>query len=380
MRVRHQHGCLATGLCPVLWLLGVLCGLLSLTACGAPGSPQPPSLELPRMVQDLTATRKGDKVYLSWSAPTQTTDGQNVRAKKLGPAQMCRADGQFPMPSCAQVIGEIPPAKIPVNKPGDKPQKMEFTDTLPPQLEQQHPTDLATYAVAMLNWRNRSAGLSNQVRVPLAPVLPPPAQVQPEVMAEGIVLSFACPGITPESSPLVQEYRVYRRVEGGGTAAAPIATAGAPIEQGDKCVVRDTTFEWEKTYYYHVTPVTVVSQNGQKIAEVEGEDSPEVRVIAHDIFPPSQPTGLQAVFSGVGQKPFIDLTWAPNTDADLAGYNIYRHEQGQAPVKINPELVATPSFRDQNVEPGKTYFYSVSAVDPRGNESGRSEETSEKVP
>ena len=29
---------------------------------------------------------------------------------------------------------------------------------------------------------------------------------------------------------------------------------------------------------------------------------------------------------------------------------------------------------------GKTYFYSVSAVDERGNESGRSEEASESVP
>jgi hypothetical protein len=32
-----------------------------------------------------------------------------------------------------------------------------------------------------------------------------------------------------------------------------------------------------------------------------------------------------------------------------------------------------------NVVPGKDYFYSVSAVDERGNESARSEETSETV-
>ena len=49
-------------------------------------------------------------------------------------------------------------------------------------------------------------------------------------------------------------------------------------------------------------------------------------------------------------------------------------------MKMNSELVRTPAFRDMQVVPGKTYFYSVSAVDERGNESGRSEEASESVP
>jgi fibronectin type 3 domain-containing protein len=113
---------------------------------------------------------------------------------------------------------------------------------------------------------------------------------------------------------------------------------------------------------------------------VEGNDSPPVVVIATDTFPPAVPSGLQAVASGVGQKPFIDLTWAPVTDADLAGYNVYRHQQGEQSVKINTDLVKTPAFRDNAVEPGKTYIYSVSAMDLRNNESARSEEASETVP
>ena len=46
------------------------------------------------------------------------------------------------------------------------------------------------------------------------------------------------------------------------------------------------------------------------------------------------PTGLQAVFSGVGQAPFIDLVWSPDTEADLAGYNIFRHEENGPAGKI----------------------------------------------
>ena len=93
------------------------------------------------------------------------------------------------------------------------------------------------------------------------------------------------------------------------------------------------------------------------------------------------PAGLEAVYTPVSQQAgFIDLTWAPDTEADLAGYDIYRHEQGAEPVKISSEPVKTPAFRDRNVVTGHKYFYSVSAVDLRGNESGKSGEASEAVP
>jgi len=74
------------------------------------------------------------------------------------------------------------------------------------------------------------------------------------------------------------------------------------------------------------------------------------------------------------------LLWAPDTDADLAGYNVYRHEEGSQPAKINTELVKTPAFRDTNVTAGKMYWYSVTAVDERGNESTHSEQASEAIP
>jgi fibronectin type 3 domain-containing protein len=99
------------------------------------------------------------------------------------------------------------------------------------------------------------------------------------------------------------------------------------------------------------------------------------------VFPPTVPAGLQAVYSGPGQKPFIDLVWAPVTDADLTGYNVYRREEGETnPVKLNAELIKAPAYRDENVATQKKYFYSVAAVDVRGNESARSEEASEAVP
>ena len=372
-----KHFCLLASLVTAAWLTG----------CGAPGAPLPPSLELPRPVEDLSASRKGNKVVLSWSAPTQTTDGQNIRAKRVGAAQICRGIDVFPMTSCAQDVGQIPPAQITLAKPGQRSQRLTFTDTLSEQVEREHPTGFATFAVAMLNSRGRNSGLSNQIQVPLAPVVTPPPDIKASVAADGIHLKFPCTVWTNNTSPLVHHYRIYRRVEGAPRAvmmkefSAETKSTNAPSATATiECTPADNTIDWEKTYTYHVTPTTVVTEHGKNIAEVEGDDSPEIIVFAHDVFPPAQPTGLQAVYSGPGQKPFIDLTWAPNTDADLAGYEVYRHEEGQPAVKISPALVKTPSYRDDNVQPGHTYFYSVTAVDVRGNESEKSEETSEKVP
>jgi hypothetical protein len=357
-----------------------------LAGCGTPGVPLPPSLELPKPVTDLRAARKADKVYLSWSVPTQTTDGQTVR--RLGPAQICRAIDSV-IKECGTPAGTIPPASVPQSgsAQGKKAQgkssnpatkiQASFVDTIPPEIQKENPTGHITYAVSVLSEDGRSAGLSNQVQVPATPTLPPPAGFQAQVTADGIVLSWA---ESPEGHDFPQlryVYRVYRREEGSDSSNA---IGEIPLDASARAQMIDHGFEWEQTYNYRVTVVTLISAAGKPQAEVEGDDTPEVKVFAHDSFPPTVPSGLEAVASGVGQQPFVDLIWAPNTDADLAGYNINRHEEGSKPVKINSEVVKTPAFRDTTVAGGKKYFYSVSAVDLRGNESARSEDASETVP
>jgi len=158
------------------------------------------------------------------------------------------------------------------------------------------------------------------------------------------------------------------------------AMGEAPLANDASFTLTDSSIEWENTYEYHAETVTVIASDGQPEVQVEGDDSPEVKVFADDVFPPAVPSGLQAVFSGPGQQLFIDLIWAPVTDVDLDGYNVYRHEEGAAAVKVNAQLVKTPAYRDASVVSGKNYFYSVSAMDIRGNESARSEEAGERVP
>jgi hypothetical protein len=350
-----------------------LLALVVLAACGTPGVPLPPSLELARPVSDLRAVRKGDTVYLTWSAPEATTDRHNIRHP--GATEVCRTVGTI-LRECGVAVAQIPFAKPAApTKAVPKPQ-LSYSDPLPAIPSPENPTATVVYAVSVLNSYGRSAGLSNQVQLPAAPTLPPPADFQAQVTAEGVRLSWKATA-PPQVAGLKYLYRVYRREKG---ANSDIVAGEVAATDESSFSFLDSGFDWEKTYVYRLTVVTVVAPEKGVEQQVEGDDSPSITVVAHDVFPPATPAGLQAVFSGPGQKLFIDLIWAPDTESDLASYNVYRHEQDGQPVKLNSDVVKAPAFRDTDVLAGHQYFYSVSAIDVRGNESARSDEASETVP
>ena len=337
----------------------------------------PPSLELPKAPTDLRATRKGDKVTLTWTIPARTTDRQRVRY--LGRTRICRSAGAA-LANCDVPVGEVapPPDFAETNKSSAKKLTASFTDTLSFDIEMRNAFGSATYAVEVLNRDGRGTGMSNQVHVPLAPALPAPKDFRAQLTAQGVVLTWtSVPLSIPFPNPVRRSYRVYRRAEG---SQQKILVGGQEAGSGLSQSVTDQTFEWEKTYYYHADTLTVITQAGKPDVSIEGDDTPEVKVFTHDVFPPAVPAGLQAVFSGPGQQAFVDLIWTPVSAADLDGYNVYRREEGGTAVKVNTELVKLPAFRDLQVVAGKIYFYSVSAVDLRGNESARSEEAAESVP
>ena len=362
-----------------------------LAGCASMQAPLPPSLELPKPPNDLRAVRKGDRVYLYWSVPAQTVDRQNVR--KPGPTRICRSL-EAPMKSCGAPVGNV--AALPKATSASNPEA-SFVDTLPRELETQNPTRLASYAVDAMNLHARSAGLSNQVQVALVPTLRPPANFRAEVAARGVVLTWDCEMPPANSYGARYVYRIYRK-SAETNAEVKVADLTCPDNRFE-----DQTIEWQKNYEYRLTIASFVELNPKvhpcpirtkaegdmatiaiptclDVAIAEGDDSPAQKVFPEDVYPPTVPTGLQAVYSGPGQPPFIDLLWAPGSDADLAGYNVYRWEGEGQSRRVNSDLVKTPAFRDTSVAVGKTYKYSVSAVDERGNESAHSEEASESVP
>jgi len=72
------------------------------------------------------------------------------------------------------------------------------------------------------------------------------------------------------------------------------------------------------------------------------------------------------------------LSWEANTDPDLAGYNVYMGTQPGvygAPISIGN----TTSYTVGNLTGGRTYYFSLTAVDTSGNESLHSSEVSKSV-
>ncbi len=385
---------------------------IALAGCAAPSPPLPPSLELPTPVTDLKAVRKGNNVLLTWTLPQETTDGEGIRFH--GPTRICRSlttppktppssptnpptsPTVSPMTECGTPAAELVSSEIEIasTKPSTNvPQRVSarYADPLPADWTRD-PAATITYAIESLNTNHRGAGLSNRVHVPAASTEAPPADFTAQLTAEGVVLRWSGPLLSIPGNNIVPYYfyRVFRSAND-----APVPTLVGEIQQGTQAQMRlvDRGFAWEKTYNYRINLTTRVARGGQpcpagltplpvceETVDVEGEDSAPATIVAHDTFPPAVPSALQAVFSGAGQKPFIDLTWNANTDADLAGYNVYRNEGTAAPARITTELAKAPAFRDENVASGRTYFYSVAAVDARGNESARSEEASEQVP
>jgi hypothetical protein len=362
-----------------LWL--VLAALVWGTGCASIGAPRPPALELPKAPTDLHAARKGNQVTLTWSIPTHTTDQQSVRY--LGKTLVCRSLAAA-MKQCDAPVGDAaaPADLAAVIKSTPKKLSATFVDTLPSTIEREHPNGFATYAVEALNRAGRGAGISNQVHVALVPTLPPFSGFNAHTTNQGVLISWECSALSEAGQGDAKySFRIYRHEDlKRESRIAQLDATGCVAGSTDQTSFLDQSLEWEKTYSYRGTVVSVVESSGKASVEVEGDDTPEVKVFAHDIFPPAVPTGLQAAFSEAGAQRFVDLIWTPVTDADLEGYNVYRHEEGAAAAKLNAEPVKTPAFRDAQLEAGKKYFYSVTSVDERGNESAPSEDASERVP
>src|SRR6266567_2196614 len=186
---------------------------LMLAACATIGPPQPPSLELPKPPTDLRATRKGDRVNLTWTAPSLTTDRQRMRS--VGPTRVCRSLETVLM-QCGTPVGEAAAQSNP-NPSKSSSQKIvgSYTDTLPKQLQSDGPSGFIAYAVEVVNAEGRGAGLSNQVRVSSARTLAPPANFGAQVTSQGVVLTWTST-LTPATSGQLAHYvyRAYRRVDG----------------------------------------------------------------------------------------------------------------------------------------------------------------------
>ncbi|HEV3419632.1 MAG TPA: fibronectin type III domain-containing protein [Candidatus Acidoferrum sp.] len=346
--------------------------------CGAPGEPQPPTPPVPQAIADLIAKQAGDGVLLTFTMPGKSTLGdrlQQVPAFEVLRGTL-RADGT-PDPKSFRVVDTVPGALV--ARYSERGQ-VEFVDPVSPTDPQLRSGQPFVYRVRTLVSDKRPSPDSKDVTLELYPVAERISSLDASVTEQGIDLKWAAPTHTSAGLPLsgVKEYHVYRGEldpATAGVAASDLLQAKwkSPLLQLGATPTtdyRDSGFDYGKTYAYLVRSV-VDSPGGA----LESSDSPLAIVTPKDTFPPAAPQAIVAAIQP-GTTPGSvagELSWSINVEPDLAGYRVYRSEQeGVRGTLLTPELLPSPAYRDNSVESGHRYWYTVTAVDRSGNESAPS--------
>ena len=360
----------------IFLVIAAMCLLAA--GCGVPGEPVPPSPPIPTAIKDLTAKQLGDGVALSFTLPSKSTLGDRLTQTPTMEVFRGRrqSDGTPDMRSFRQV--NVVPGAVLAGyvRQGT----VEFVDAVSPKEIAQDPGQLVVYSVRTRVSERKISADSNFVQVNLYPVPARIEKIDLEETERSLRLKWSAPTQTSGGAPLpaINEYRVYRGELDPASAAnaqtdihsavwkLPLLLIAAPKEPE----YQDKGFDYGKTYAYVVR--TVVTEEG---VTRESGDSAAVVVTPKDTFPPEAPRDVVAAVlpGGAAGASVVDLSWSLNVETDLAGYRIYRSEsEGTRGSALGPELLQTPAYRDMTAQSGHKYWYTVTAVDQAGNESGGS--------
>jgi len=340
------------------------------SACGKIGDPLPPIPRAPLVVSELAATQSGNRITLTF--PLVRTP----RSERLGRIDIYRLTEPINAPpglteedfsARSTIIHSIPAEQIP-----DKSATITYPDLI--DFKNVPGNTSYRYAVRLVNQAGRAAGFSNYATVTLLTgIAQPPTDLRTQLSQTELVLTWSPPAANENGTKPanVAGYNVYRR------AGEAVSKLNAQPVRGPRFI--DRSFQFGTRYEYFVRSLSLTLSGARVTNAIESNDSAAVTITPKDIFPPSAPTSITiASINGV-----VSLFWPSNPEPDLAGYNIYRSEDEQAPpekwVKLNAQLHTPTSFQDNKVQVEKRYFYQLTAVDNAGNESARSATYSEKV-
>jgi len=351
--------------------LSLAAALLLLSSCAKTADPQPPTLRVPRPATDLRATQYSDTVILTVSMPTQNTNGSPVTS--LRSIELFRVVEARPGLARAWNDQELEERGDRILSVGSdrfaaygNQNTFVYRDTEPVPDRRRLFRSALTYAIRFINNRNQTAGFSNRAYLEPMPIPGAPTGLAADRYPDRIDLQWVPPAANLDGTkpPNVAGYNVYRSEDPNSFPPVPLnqSPVAAPA-------FADTGFEFDRTYYYSVSVI-----GNLKDPYAEGRPSQPLRVDARDTFPPGRPGNLNAVVEGT----VVVLLWTPPAAADVAGYRVYRSEEGMPARKpLHEGILATLSFRDENAPHGKKLVYSVTAVDRHSNEGPRAEVTVE---
>ena len=382
----HSHA-------PRLPIFYFLFSIFILYGCAAPGEPIERKPPTPTPVTDLSASQSGNDVTLTFTLPHDSVEKREILK-----------------PISVDVYRNFEPAP-PVNSPAaTAPTNPTLLLTIPPAMVDRYAAQGRVRFVDSLRAEDFAAGdreavylvrtfvspkkLSASSNVAALPVYPPAnaiADLKTAFSRSGVTLSWTPPEKTLiGTAPSIAFYRVYRaQMESGPNAGVSPAANGdtepanpkvpfARIAEAESPPYTDTQTELGKTYVYSVR--SVAQYPGGQLDSV---DSNFATITPKDVFPPPAPQDLVVAFvpAAGGTAAYLDLSWSISAATDIAGYSVYRSDEPSSPgTRVNSELLLTPAFRDMNTLPGRTYFYTVTAIDRSGNESPASPPASGSIP
>lgn len=394
----------------LILLTGSLC-----SGCANPGPPKPPSLHLPAIVTDLRAERSADHVLLRWTTPSRTTDDLEVKGTIT--AELCR-ETSAPRGTAAGAASCTPVRRLTVT-PGPS----QVVDTLPPAM-QSDPVALLTYRLRIVNATGHSAGESAGAYAAAGTAPAAVASLRATASERGAIVEWRrAPSVQPAtrdpveldrldlSAPPAEKKQSAPALLRPSGSHHPLKAAKSDVPLPNEVHLReadaqagphgevegtvDTTATIGTTCSYRAERIRSVTAGGRVLQIHSGPSTPVILRMT-DTFPPQTPTGLAAISgstlpqtpvtgSAIEAKPYIDLSWEPNGEPDLAGYRVYRQVAAPdgsplgPPARLTASPIAAPAYRDVAVKPGQGYIYSVTAVDAAGNESAPSANATEVV-
>jgi predicted phage tail protein len=354
-------------------LLIGLCAMSLAPTCGKRRPPLPPVERIPQRTELLSGAQRGNQVILVWPAPRRNAGSGSVQSIRRVDVYRVAEKPDAPLPltedefaARATMIGSVTYDEI--RKATDI---LTYTDTLELAGE---PSRLR-YAVRYVNASGQRAAFSNFLLIePAAKIAEAPSNVRAEISESAITVLWDAPKQNIDGSTPVNllGYNVYR------INAAQNEVGQTPINQGlvTATSYADHNFQFGQKYTYIVRSVSL----GTLARQVESLNSSSVEAVPVDKFPPAAPTGLS-----IGPAPGrLSLFFAANSESDIAGYLIYRATDPNLPkaqwTLLTSALLTRTTFADENVDPGKTYYYYVIAVDASGNKSQPSEVASDTAP
>ncbi len=345
---------------------------LGISGCANPGPPKPPSLNLPVPVKDLQAERVGDHVQLTWTTPSQTTD--DIPVKPPLSAEICREVGNAGSLAACTTIQRL------AVRPGPG----AAADPLPAPLLT-GPIELLRYRIRILNAAAHAADPSNVAFTAAGAAPAPVSGLRSEPAPAGTRILWQ-PDNAPTAEVMLQRITVASAAGAAAAApAAPVRSATGPANhrsQTSPMLVRlqasptgsdhggtvDISGQRDVTYSYIAWRTRSVLIHGRSVT-LRSQDSPPLIVTIHDTTPPPPPTGLEAIVDNGS----VDLSWEPDTDADLAGYWVERADVSAAPSgseawkRVNQTPLSAPAYRDAPGSASRHLRYRILAVDTTGN-------------